>query len=222
MISRTVPAGAAVVAATAMAVLAPAVNAAAAAAPAPGRTVRASPAPALAPPNPDAAGWDARNVYFSGNPRVLFTSPWYSGVGRHMLPFGCTSAPYYARSAACAYRSGFHHGVDMAVRTGTVIKAGYSGRILDGSTMGPAYGANRFRLRATVNGVTKDFLIGHTAKNYVKVGQWVTAGQAIAVAGASGAPDGTHLHLEVRPVNGGLASAHNPYPYGRFAAVGSL
>ncbi|WP_286967764.1 MULTISPECIES: M23 family metallopeptidase [Arsenicicoccus] len=139
-----------------------------------------------------------------------------------MLPFGCTPAPYYARSAACAYRSGFHHGVDMAVRTGTVIKAGYAGRILDGSTMGPAYGANRFRLRATVNGVTKDFLIGHTAKNYVKVGQWVTAGQVMAVAGASGAPDGTHLHLEVRPVNGGLASAQNPYPYGRFAAVGSL
>jgi len=55
-----------------------------------------------------------------------------------------------------------------------------------------------------------DILIGHTIGFVVHAGQRVRPGQRIALAGDSGAPDGCHLHFEVRAAGGGLSTASNP------------
>ena len=42
-------------------------------------------------------------------------------------------------------------------------------------------------------------------------------GRLVARAGDEGAPDGCHLHFEVRRAGGGLSTAVNPAPYLRLA-----
>jgi murein DD-endopeptidase MepM/ murein hydrolase activator NlpD len=46
----------------------------------------------------------------------------------------------------------------------------------------------------------------------VRPGQAVARGQRIALSGDEGAPDGCHLHFEVRSAAGGLATARDPLP----------
>jgi len=55
-----------------------------------------------------------------------------------------------------------------------------------------------------------DILIGHTIHVFVRPGEHVHPGQRIALAGDSGAPDGCHLHFEVRRAGGGLSTAVDP------------
>lgn len=47
---------------------------------------------------------------------------------------------------------------------------------------------------------------------FVEPGDTVRRGQTFARANDSGAPDGCHLHFEVRAVAGGLATARDPRP----------
>ena len=51
---------------------------------------------------------------------------------------------------------------------------------------------------------------GHARTLSVNDGDRVSPGQQIAEAGALGAPDGCHLHLEQRSVGGGLSTATEP------------
>lgn len=39
-----------------------------------------------------------------------YTSPWFAGARRIMIPYGCTEAPYYAHDSRCPGDEGFHHG----------------------------------------------------------------------------------------------------------------
>lgn len=48
---------------------------------------------------------------------------------------------------------------------------------------------------------------------YVAPGDVVRPGRLVARANDQGAPDGCHLHFEVRRAGGGLASAVDPAPY---------
>ena len=73
-----------------------------------------------------------------------------------------------------------------------------------------AYGAYAFRIRVATAGV--DILIGHVRTVDVRPGQAVARGQRIALSGDEGAPDGCHLHVEVRSAAGGLATARDPLP----------
>jgi len=57
-----------------------------------------------------------------------------------------------------------------------------------------------------------DILIGHVRTVDVRPGQAVARGQRIALSGDEGAPDGCHLHVEVRSAAGGLATARDPLP----------
>lgn len=87
----------------------------------------------------------------------------------------------------------WHSGIDIAVNSGTPIKAAEDGTvILSGSNGG--YG-----LCVIIDhGGSISTLYGHASKLLVKVGDVVTRGQTIALAGSTGVSTGPHLHFEVR------------------------
>ena len=144
----------------------------------------------------------------------FYTSPWYAGKHRKMIPFGCTRAPYYPPDVRCRGDRGFHHGLDIAMPCGTMLYARYRARVVDPSApgaLGPAYGAAAFRLRSAR--FDADFVIGHVRRVFVRPGQLVLPGQRIARSSDAAAPDGCHLHFEVRPAGGGYRSALAPGGY---------
>lgn len=156
--------------------------------------------------SPPAAGdpdWD-----FWTDDKTRYTSPWYAGAHRIMIPYGCTEAPYYAPDPRCPAGQGFHHGIDIAMSCGTPLKAGKRVRVVSNATLGPAYGDNPVLLRNRKLGW--DLVIGHTRTVFVEPGDRVRRGQTFARANDSGAPDGCHLHFEVRAVEGGLSTARHP------------
>ena len=141
-----------------------------------------------------------------------YASPWYVGRHRVMIGFGCTPAPYYDPSPSCPHGEGFHHGIDVALPCGAWLFAGVASRVAPAGgpgAPGPAYGPHAFRIRT--HGV--DVLLGHVRTAYVHPGDVVRRGQVVARADRLGAPDGCHLHLEVRPAGGGFATAVDPAPY---------
>ncbi len=73
---------------------------------------------------------------------------------------------------------------------------------------GSAYGERPFRIRTR----DRDILIGHARQVFVQPGDAVRPGQRIALASDSGAPDGCHLHFEVRTQGGGVSDAVDPAP----------
>lgn len=154
---------------------------------------------------------DPRWRFYSSD-RTRYVSPWFAGGHRVMVPYGCTDAPYYAPDPRCAGRRGFHHGIDVAMACGTPIYAGRRGRVLDPSAPGrpgPAYGAHPLRLRSG----GRDVVIGHARRVLVQPGERVRRGQLIARASDSGAPDGCHLHFEVRRPGTGYGGAVDPSAY---------
>ncbi|MGD7788798.1 M23 family metallopeptidase [Propionibacteriaceae bacterium Y1700] len=154
--------------------------------------------------------WDRRNKFYSSD-KSLYTSDWYEGRGRIMINFGCTEAPYYDPSPKCSGGQGFHHGTDVALPCGTALHSAVKGTVTDpgrAGTPGPSYGSKAFRIHDQQRGV--DILIAHASKVFVSPGDTVAVGDRIALAGAEGAPDGCHLHLEVRPARGGVSSAVDP------------
>ncbi len=144
--------------------------------------------------------------------RTCYESPWFAGAHRLMIPFGCTAAPYYPRVAACAPRGGIHHGIDIDMPVGTRIFSNVNGAVVKG-TVGTAYGAKAFLIRTS----TRDYVLGHVGTVYVSNGQRVSAGQLIARSNDLGAPDGPHLHFEVRPRGGSYRDAVNPRAFLRLS-----
>ena len=134
-----------------------------------------------------------------------FNSSWFARAHRVMIYFGCTKAPYYDPAPSCPGRQGIHHGVDVDMRPGTPIFAGVRGRIVKG-TVGSAYGSRAFILRTRRH----DIVIGHVRKALRRDGARVRKGQRIALSGQRGAPDGPHLHFEVRPRGGSYTQAIPP------------
>lgn len=146
--------------------------------------------------------------------RHFYFSDWYAGRHRKMIAFGCTAAPYYDPDPRCNHQRGFHHGLDVAMPCGTRLFAGFRTRVVSPGapgSLGSAYGPHAFRLRSARFEV--DFVIGHVRKVYVKPGHRVRRGQLIARASDAGAPDGCHLHFEVRPSGGSYTSAIGPRSY---------
>ncbi|SDC67986.1 Peptidase family M23 [Nocardioides lianchengensis] len=161
----------------------------------------------LLPATPAAADADPRWVFYTAD-KTRYTSPWFRGAHRIMIPFGCTRAPYYSPDPRCRDGRGFHHGLDVAMPCGTRLFARTRLRVVDNSSLGPAYGANPLLLRSRSQGF--DVVIGHTRQVYVERGDLVRRGQLIARASDDGAPDGCHLHFERRAVGGGLSTAVAP------------
>jgi Peptidase family M23 len=173
----------------------------------------ASGPPAGRPITTDARHPFNRDPRFYAQDTHLYTSIWFEGRHRKMVPFGCTTAPYYDPDPRCAGGRGFHHGIDIAMPCGTPLTAGVGGVVADPSgpgELGPAYGLHAFRIRNAALGV--DIVIGHTRKVFVDPGETVTRHESIALASDAGAPDGCHLHFEVRPIAGSYTSAIDPLP----------
>ena len=158
---------------------------------------------------PPAGAMDPDWVFYTSD-KHRYTSPWYAGAHRIMIPFGCTEAPYYSPDPRCPDRQGFHHGIDIAMPCGTRLFAGRRAKVVSNASLGPAYGENPVLLRNERLGW--DLVIGHTRKVFVSIGEKVRRGDLIARASDSGAPDGCHLHFEVRSVEGGLDTARWPRP----------
>jgi len=149
---------------------------------------------------------------FWTNDTSFYRSPWFAGSHRIMIPFGCTKAPYYAYDPRCRYPQGFHHGLDLAMPCGTRIFSDVRGRVVSPTSagaLGPSYGRKAFRIRHAGH----DFVFGHVRRVYVQPGHRVRRGQLVARAGDLAAPDGCHLHFEVRPAGGGYTTAVAPRPF---------
>ena len=96
-----------------------------------------------------------------------------------------------------------HKGIDIgapigtsiiAVKSGTVVESGYS---------------SDYGYHVTIdhgNGVKTRY--AHNSKNVVSVGDWVSAGQLIALSGNTGYSTGPHLHFEVH-INGNRVNPAN-------------
>ena len=137
-----------------------------------------------------------------------YSSPWFAGKHRKMVPYGCTRAPYYDPDPRCRRNRGFHHGIDIAMPCGTKLYAARKGRVVSNDALGPAYGVNPLLFRN--HKLDVDFLLAHTRRVFVQPGERVRTHQLIAKASDSGAPDGCHLHFEVRAAGGGLDDAKYP------------
>jgi len=160
------------------------------------------------PPQPAGAAVakpDPRWVFYTDD-KTWYSSPWFGGKHRIMIPFGCTEAPYYSPDPRCEDEHGFHHGIDVAMACGTKLYAARRATVVDPASLGPAYGTTPLLLRTD----KWDLVIGHVRKRYVEPGDVVRRGQLIALASDNGAPDGCHLHFEKRAPSGGLDSATYP------------
>jgi len=107
--------------------------------------------------------------------------------GRISSPFG----PRWGR---------MHNGLDIAVNTGTPVRAAADGRVTFAGWNG-GYGI----LVIIDHGNNVETRYAHNSRLNVKVGQSVTRGQIIAYSGNTGNSTGPHVHFEIRyrnnPVN---------------------
>jgi len=101
--------------------------------------------------------------------------------------------------------SGYHTGLDIAGPLGTTIAAAAGGTVVFSGW--DNYGLGYAVKISHGNGV--ETVYGHCSQLYVKTGETVASGQAIAAMGSTGNSTGSHLHLEIR-VNG---ERHNPQTY---------
>ncbi len=155
---------------------------------------------------------DPRWQFFTADER-RYRSPWYAGAHRIMIGFGCNTAPWYSHDSRCPGDQGFHHGIDLAMSCGTVLFAGLPGEVLPldaPGSPGSAYGVNPVRLRVDGADGPFDVLLGHSSTVFVQPGEQVRVGQRLALASDSAAPDGCHLHFEVRPAGGDVSTAVDP------------
>jgi murein DD-endopeptidase MepM/ murein hydrolase activator NlpD len=87
----------------------------------------------------------------------------------------------------------FHSGIDFGASYGSTVRAAEGGRVIFAGWYG---GYGHAVIINHGNSITT--LYGHTSKVYVKEGQTVQAGDAIAAVGSTGLSTGPHLHFEVR------------------------
>jgi murein DD-endopeptidase MepM/ murein hydrolase activator NlpD len=90
-------------------------------------------------------------------------------------------------------KAGYHHGIDIANKLGTPIKAAANG-VVTYTGWKSVYG----RTVIIQHDDGKSTLYAHTQKILVKEKQQVKRGQVIARVGVSGNSTGPHLHFEIR------------------------
>ena len=135
-----------------------------------------------------AGGFAGSDVPFIGADG--FCSPIGAGwESRVTSEFGYRSDPFTGETRG-------HTGMDLAVPTGTPIRAALPGTVTV-SQYNSSYGY--YVMIDHGNGLST--LYGHNSQLLAQVGQTVEAGDVIARSGSTGRSTGPHLHFEVR-VNG--------------------
>ncbi|AUS99612.1 peptidase M23 [Nostoc sp. CENA543] len=129
------------------------------------------------------------------------TNIFVKGTGIFAFPSDApTSSPFGWRIHPILRYRRFHAGLDFAASYGSTIRAADSGTVIFAGWYG---GYGKAVIINHGNGITT--LYGHTSELYVREGQSVQRGQAIAAVGSTGLSTGPHLHFEVRrngtPVN---------------------
>ncbi len=104
--------------------------------------------------------------------------------------FGYRTDPFTGQTSG-------HGGIDLAVPTGTPVRAALSGTVTVSSYSQSSYGY--YIMIDHGDGLAT--LYGHCSQLLVSVGQTVETGDVIALSGSTGRSTGPHLHFEVR-VNG--------------------
>ena len=115
--------------------------------------------------------------------KLMFTWPLH---GRLSSRFGWRIHPIY-------HRGRMHKGIDIAVPTGTPIKAAERGRVLWATWKG---GSGLCVIVEHPNGLHSYYM--HCSKILVKRGQWVSRRQVIAKVGETGLATGPHLHFSLQ------------------------
>lgn len=96
-----------------------------------------------------------------------------------------------------------HYGVDMKINMRDTIRAAFPGKVRMERYEARGYGY--YIVIRHPNGL--ETIYGHLFKYLVKVNQYVTAGEPIALGGNTGRSSGPHLHFETRflgnPINPG-------------------
>jgi murein DD-endopeptidase MepM/ murein hydrolase activator NlpD len=144
---------------------------------------------------------DKVQAQLQGGGPGLPAGPIKGGSGRFIWPVsGTLTSPF------CESRSweSCHPGIDIAVPTGTPIRAADGGRVAIAGWVG-GYG-NYTCIQHTAS---LSSCYGHQSVLKVHVGQQVSQGQIIGLSGSTGHSTGPHLHFEVR-INGAVA---NPMAY---------
>ena len=113
------------------------------------------------------------------------------GIGLVTPTSGIITSRYGLRA------SGNHTGLDIAAPIGTPIAAAAAGTVTFSGW--DNYGLGYAVKISHGNGV--ETVYGHCSQLYVRAGETVEAGQAIAAMGSTGNSTGSHLHLEIK-VNG--------------------
>jgi murein DD-endopeptidase MepM/ murein hydrolase activator NlpD len=127
----------------------------------------------------------------SNHGKILGTGQlcWPVSGRRITSPFGWRVHPILKKTK-------FHSGIDIAVPSGTPVKAADGGIVLVSGWQG-GYG----NFVAIDHGKGISTCYGHNSRLLVRVGQRVEKGQQISISGNTGLSTGPHLHFEVR-VNG--------------------
>ena len=95
------------------------------------------------------------------------------------------------------YRGGgFHSGLDIGILRSLTVRAARAGTVTRAGEQ-PGYEGYGTIVEVRVSS-TVTMTYAHLAAVRVRVGQRVSAGQSIGVAGCTGSCTGTHLHFEVR------------------------
>ena len=104
------------------------------------------------------------------------------------------TSEFGSRIDPISHRLKNHMGMDMAVPTGTPIRAA-----LPGTVTASKYNAGGYGYYVMIDhGSGLATLYGHCSRLLVRTGQTVEAGDIIALSGSTGRSTGPHLHFEVR------------------------
>ncbi len=116
-----------------------------------------------------------------------------SHVGLLLPVEGILTSGYGMRKDPFTKEPAHHNGLDIAAKKGTPIYASSAGRIIQSSDKKNGYG------KCIIIEHSSGFrtLYGHCSELLVNVGDYVEAGQEIALVGSTGRSTGPHLHFSI-------------------------